>query len=164
VATVQYATALQFSALGLPAVALNGFTGDVNDHLLNASGVVDTYLRGRYLLPLVSPYPQEIINAVCLIAAWTVLNIRGFDPSSGTDVNVRTRYEDMTGRPGQKGWLQQLSSGLVNLDLAADASSGVNDGGPIVASRSRTSRRVNCEDDWGLQCRGGRYDFWGNRC
>lgn len=153
----QYATEAEFEVLGLPAVALDGFTGSVDDHLTAASGVVDSYLRGRYRLPLAEPYPQEIITATCVIAAWSILNVRGFDPSAASDVNVRTRYEDIIGRPMQKGWLQQLAAGLINLDLAADASSGHHDGGPRVSSRGR--RSGSCDPD---DCRGGRYGFWGN--
>jgi phage gp36-like protein len=155
----QYATEAEFEVLGLPAVALDGFTGSVDEHLTAASGVIDSYLRGRYALPLTAPYPQEIITATCIIAAWTILNQRGFDPHSGSDQNVRTRYEDIMGRPMQKGWLQQLAAGLINLALTADATSGHHDGGPRVRSRRRTSGGVGaCDDD----CRGGRSNFWGN--
>jgi phage gp36-like protein len=157
----QYATEAQFEVLGLPAPALDGFIGSVDDHLTAASGVVDSYLRGRYRLPLTGPdYPQEIVTATCILAAWTILNVRGFDPTAASDVNVRTRYEDIMGRPMQKGWLQQLAAGLVNLPLDADASSGHHDGGPRVSSRRRTRAGAGgaCSDD----CRGGRYDFWGN--
>jgi phage gp36-like protein len=153
----QYATAVQFEALGLPAAALDGFAGDVDDHLTAASGVIDSHLRGRYKLPLAEPYPQEIITACCCIAAYTVLVVRGFDPTRAADMNVRTRYEDMMGRPGQKGWLQQLSAGLINLDLAADATGGAHDGGPIVASRARRRAGTDCDDT-----RGGYLNFWGN--
>lgn len=155
----QYATEEQFETLGLPAVALDGFSGSVTDHLVAASGVVDSYLRGRYRLPLTGPdYPQEIVQATCIIAAWTILNVRGFDPSAAADMAVRTRYEDMIGRPMQKGWLQQLAAGLVNLPLSADASSGHHDGGPRVSSRGGWRSGAACADD----CRGGRWNFWGN--
>jgi hypothetical protein len=94
---------------------------------------------------------------------------RGFDPSSGADQNVRERYTDMIGRPGQKGWLQQLAGGMVNLDLTVDATSGVHDGAPIVRTGRRGGRYGSgcCAQYRDSDCdtRGGRYDFWGlGRC
>jgi phage gp36-like protein len=167
----QYATALQFGEFGLPPAALDGFTGSVDDHLTMASGVFDSYARGRYAVPLAGPtYPTEVIAAVCAIAAYTIMMARGFDPSSGADQNVRERYQDMLGRPGQKGWLQQLAGGMVNLDLASDATSGVHDGAPIVRGRFGSSGRYGAGScgqyrDSCCDTRGGRYDFWGlGRC
>lgn len=155
----QYASSAQFADLGLPAAALDGFTGSVDEHLVAASNVVDSYLRGRYKVPLTLPAPQEIVNAVCIIASYTILNARGFDPHSGADANVRMRYEDLIGRAFQKGWLQQMAAGLVNLDITADATPGTHDGAPIVASRAaRLSSCGGCDDT-----RGGRWNFWGNR-
>jgi phage gp36-like protein len=166
----QYATSAQFAEFGLPPAALDGFTGSVDDHLAMASGVFDSYARGRYSVPLagVGPFPTEVVAAVCAIAAYTIMMARGFDPSSGADQNIRERYQDMLGRPGQKGWLQQLAGGMVNLDIAVDATSGAHDGAPII--RGRYSARWGagaCGQYRDSDCdtRGGRYDFWGNgRC
>lgn len=131
-----YATTAEFNALGLPALALNGFSGDVEDHLQAASGTVDSYLRGKHALPLTSPYPQEIIQATCSIAAYSVLSIRGFDPEDGANRNVRARYEDAIR------FLTAISKGDLNLALDADATPTVHDGRPIVRSKTRnTSRR-----------------------
>lgn len=159
----QYASAIDFSKYGLPPAALDGYLGDVDADLAAASAQVDSYLRGRYKVPLPGPtFPLEIVIAVCVIAAYQIVNQRGFDPHDGADSNLRTRWEDLFGRPGQRGWLQQLASGMVNLDIAADATSGVHDGAPIVSSRAgrRTGGAGCCEPD---DCRGGRYNFWGNR-
>jgi phage gp36-like protein len=166
----QYATSAQFAEFGLPPAALDGWTGSVDDHLTMASGVFDSYARGRYSVPLAGPgpFPTEVVAAVCALAAYTIMMSRGFDPSSGADQNVRERYLDMLGRPGQKGWLQQLAGGLVNLDLAVDATSGVHDGAPIV--RGRFGGRYSAGScgqyrDSDCDTRGGRYDFWGlGRC
>ncbi len=159
-----YADATQFESFGLPPAALDGFAGNVLDHLNLASGKVDSYLRGRYKVPLPGPsYPGEIVEAVCAIAAFTILSARGFDPSSGADQTVRERYLDQVGRPGLKGWLQQLAEGRVNLDIGSDGTPGVNDGAPLVISRA-TSTRSGSGGDFCDDCRGGRYNFWGNGC
>lgn len=157
----QYASSAQFSVYGLPPAALDGFTGSVDDHLVAGSAVFDSYARGRYKVPLTLPAPIEVVIAVCVLAAYSIVNARGYDPRDGADNNLRTRYEDLMGRQGQHGWLQQLSEGKVNLDIAADATSGVHDGGPIIASRAaRRSGGGCCDPD---ECRGGRLNFWGNR-
>lgn len=128
---MSYATPTDFDAHGLPAVALDGFAGDVQDHLDSASGEIDTYLRGRYSVPLVSPAPAEIVKAECVLAAYSVLALRGFDPEEGSNKNVRMRYEDT------KKWLSSLANGKVNLSILADATPNVHDGRPRVRSRSR---------------------------
>lgn len=154
-----YASDAQFDQFGLPPAALDGWAGNKTDHLTLASGKVDSYLRGRYRVPLPGPtYPGEIVEAVCAIAAFTIIQSRGFDPSSGSDQTVRERYLDQVGRPGLKGWLQQLAEGKVNLDLGADVTPGVHDGGPIVRSRAASSASAYDDDER----RGGRYNFWGN--
>jgi phage gp36-like protein len=162
----QYASSAQFAVYGLPAAALDGFTGSVDDHLVAASALFDSYARGRYRVPLTLPAPIEVAIAVCVLAAYSILNTRGYDPHSGSDSNVRTRYEDLMGRQGQHGWLQQLSEGKVNLDIAADATAGVHDGGPIVSSRWARGTGSGCYGQYrDSECdtRGGRYNFWGNR-
>lgn len=165
----QYASSAQFAIYGLPPAALDGFTGSVDDHLAAASEAFNSYARGRYKVPLTLPAPLEVVIAVCVLAAYSIVNVRGYDPREGADNNLRTRYEDLVGRQGQKGWLQQLADGKINLDIAADATSGVHDGAPIVASRAARStgrgygycggqyRDSNCDT------RGGRFNFWGNR-
>jgi|SRR5688572_134319 len=130
----QYATVSNLTSLVIPALALAGMTaaGIVpDDHLTKASGKVDSYLRGRYRLPLTAPYPDEIIANVCQIAGYTILCARGFDPTNHSDMNIRMQHDDAIR------WLRDVASGLVNLADTADATSA-HDGGPIVSSRNRT--------------------------
>lgn len=137
-AATQYATSTDFGKYGLPAGALDGFAGDINDLLKKASGKVDGYLRGRYSCPLASPYPDEIVEAVCVIAAHSLLNVRGFDPNSDSDMAVRQRYEDLCGRPMQPGWLERIAQGRITLDTTADTTTGTQEGAPIVLGTSST--------------------------
>jgi phage gp36-like protein len=136
----QYALSTDFTKYGLPAAALDGYTGDINDLLIEGSAKVDTYLRGRYKVPLASPYPKEVIKAVCVLAAWDLLTIRGFDMNSEADSAVRSRYDDLCGRPMQPGWLERISQGRINLDIAADTTPSKGEGAPIVTS----SASVQC--------------------
>ena len=144
---MSYATPAQFAALGLPAAATADFAGDVQDFLDSAFSRVNTYLRGRYKLPIVSA-PGELVTAECHLAAYDLLCVRGFDASGSADMAVKMRYD------GAIRWLRDLAAGKVNLDLAADATPAENDGGPQIRSRSGTSSSVSCDP-----C--GSDDFWG---
>jgi len=124
----QYATAVELANFGLPAAALGGISAAIqNQHLTLASGRVDSYLRGRYSLPLSTPYPDEIKAAVCSIAAYTLLKRRGYNPDA-YDSNFRDEYLSTLD------WLDKLSEGKVNLDVAADATPGTQEGRPSVYS------------------------------
>ncbi len=101
--TTKYATANEFTLFGLPMEALDGVSFDVESHLEVASALFESYARGRYSLPLVAPYPLEVKQAVCVIAAYNIVQVRGYDPENGTDRSIRARYEDtLAGRPGMK--------------------------------------------------------------
>lgn len=128
-----YVSTAEFNALGLPAAALSGFTGDPDDFAAAASGTVDSYLRGRYKLPLSEPYPQEIKRATAVLMAYDLLSVRGFDAENGSDQNTLIRYEKTIE------WLNMVAAGKVNLSVAADATPNVADGGPSVRSRTRDS-------------------------
>jgi phage gp36-like protein len=135
-----YSTEAEFSVLGLPAVALDGVT-DTTDWRTAAQGQIDSHLRGRYLLPLDDPYPAEVIETECALAAYLFHSNRGFDPEAGANQNVVLRYKNaMT-------WLRDLAAGKVNLAVEADSSDDTAEGGPIVVSRRRTRTdvfRVDC--------------------
>lgn len=153
----QYATAADFDKYGLPVAALDGFTGDIDDLLIQATGTVNSYLRGRYKVPFVTP-PDEIIRAVCIVAAYDLLNVRGFDASAAADNAVVERYKDLTGRPFAPGWLDRISQGRISLDVASDLTPSTGEGAPIVASGGATACARHCstghsnEDCW---------RFWG---
>lgn len=132
----QYATQSELTSLQIPAAALAGVTAsgiNPDDHLVQASGKVDTYLRGRYSLPLTAPYPNEIKMVTLQLAAYTIICARGFDANDPADVTFRMQYDDAIM------WLREIAAGKVNLALAADATPTVHDGRPVVRSRVRTS-------------------------
>jgi phage gp36-like protein len=148
-----YSTEQQFLLLGLPAVALDGVT-DTSSWRDAAQGQIDSYLRGRYRLPLVSP-PEEIIEVECKLAAYSFLSNRGFDPEAGANQNVVLRYKDAVG------WLKAMSEGKVNLAVEADQTAARAEGGPIISSRAwgRTGGSCSSNSWCNSSCRGG---FWGN--
>jgi phage gp36-like protein len=148
-----YSTEADFNVLGLPAIALDGAT-DTSDHRDAAQGTIDSYLRGRYRLPLAVPYPPEIVEVECKLAAYSFISIRGFDPEAGANQNIVARWKDA------RDWLKALSEGKVNLDVASDQTSTRAEGGPIISSRSRGRTGGG-----GCSCRSSCYcGFWGNSC
>lgn len=148
-ASVQYALAADFAKHGLPAAALDGFTGDVDQILTKSSAKVNSYLRGRYKLPLTAPVPDEIIEATCWLAAYSVMTVRGYDPNNDCDLTIESRYRDLIGRPMQPGWLQEVARGRVNLDVSADATPATSEGGPIVIARGGSSSRCSRHSSYG---------------
>lgn len=142
-ASVQYATQTDFAKHGLPTQALDGFSGDLDQLLVKASAKFNTYARGRYKVPFAVPYPDEVVEAVCQLAAYSVMTVRGYDPNNEADRAVEDRYRDMVGRPGQKGWLQELASGRVCLAVDADTTPATTEGAPIVITGA-----VAVEDRW----------------
>lgn len=124
----QYATTAELANFGIPAAALTGISAAIqNQHLTLASGRLDSYLRGRYSLPLAVPYPDEVKMAVCNIAAYTLLKRRGFNPDA-YDSNFRDEYLSTLE------WLDKLSEGKVSLDVHADATPGTQEGRPAIYS------------------------------
>lgn len=89
-----YATTADLVTYGMPTTALGQLTTvQQNAALAAASKIVDTYLRGRYALPLVA-WGTEITDATCRIAAFNLLSVRGYNSASGADVGLRERYQD----------------------------------------------------------------------
>lgn len=153
-ASVQYATSTDFGKHGLPPQALVGFTGDIDQLLVKASAKFNSYARGRYTVPFATPYPDEVVEAVCWLAAYNLMTVRGYDPNNEADRAIEDRYRDLTGRPGQKGWLQDLASGRINLAIDADTTPSTSEGGPIVIATS--SGRCNLHSTFGH----GNEDCW----
>jgi phage gp36-like protein len=88
-----YATEAELYVYGAPQKAFGQLTnGQILGALESASRDVDTYLRGRFSLPL-SAWDSSITESTCRIAAYNLLSIRGYNPASGSDVNVKDRYD-----------------------------------------------------------------------
>lgn len=106
--------------------------------LADADAEIDSYLAGRYALPL-ETVPPVVVAAACDLARFRLYGIRAPEP-------VRQRYEDA------RAWLRDLSAGRVLLNLptpAAEAEPGQPSHGVAVAApapvftASTFSRMVN---------------------
>ncbi|KNY13610.1 hypothetical protein AKG11_28145 [Shinella sp. SUS2] len=93
--------------------------------LADATGVINGYVRGRYLVPIAVP-PVEIVRATCTLARYDLAQGEHTDPS-----------EEMgKGRKEVISWLENIAKELVHLDLPAAAPAG-----PAVGSGPRMSDR-----------------------
>ena len=125
-----YASPADLVVHGLPATALGALTvAQQNAALDAASKIVDSKLRGRYALPLVA-WGTEITQATCKIAAYELLNIRGYNPASGADVNVSDRYL------AAMHWLDQVQRQAAHPDVTPQPSQTPNFNSPTVISSS----------------------------
>ena len=140
----KYASRAQLAQTGLPAEALEEVDGGKQDEfLIGTSGTMDSYMRGRYKLPIAgvlepaNTFPPELVDCCLAITAYRLLVFRGFNPDA-VDVNFKLRHDFYLGNQerGTKGWLDKLSAGAVSLDLALDASPTVAEGGGFVVDGS----------------------------
>jgi len=121
-----YATTADL-AHGLPARALAPLSlADQGWYLDNAAAEMDTYLRARYTLPLVStPYELRACNVA--LAVCDILVFLGLNPGE-YDALYASRCERW------RQWLRDLAAGKVSLDDAIDATPGASAGGPVLDS------------------------------
>lgn len=90
----QYATIPELYIHGAPSRVFGQLSTDtLNGGLQSASSKVATFLRARYVLPILT-WDDSIVEATCKIATYDLLSVRGFNPASGADVNIRDRYLD----------------------------------------------------------------------
>jgi len=137
----QYATTADLADLGLPPAALANIELSVQTaHLLASGDFIDTFLRSQHTLPLVVPFPREIVRANVVLAAYDILVYRGYNPDEYDD-NFRQRYEDVME------WLKMLARGEVSLDEAADTTPTVSEGAPQVQTGGANRIHGEGEED-----------------
>lgn len=120
-----FATFEDFKRFGLGSKALaNCGPADVMPHLVSQANVIRSYLRAapRISLPLATPYPSEIVQANCVLAAFLFLqHSRGFRPAQYDDGFLVTFN-------ATRDWLKMVARGDVLLDSAYDTTPSVVEG------------------------------------
>jgi phage gp36-like protein len=121
---VAYATLTDLSDLGLPSAATID-TVAAERQIEAASSLADSYLRNHYKLPLPTPYPIALVEAVCRIAAYNVLSVRGYNPEGDAGA-LEQRYRAAVR------WLVDVGAGKAS-PLTQDAAGVARGaGGPFV--------------------------------
>lgn len=91
---VPYATLTHLYAYGLPLVAMGSVLVATQQTILDGrNDYADDKMRARYRLPLQTPYPVSLIQNICMLAAWDIIMVRGYNPAAGADVNIAARGE-----------------------------------------------------------------------
>ncbi len=99
-----YADPDDLVALSIISDALTDIAEETQEQALEAASMTaDSYFRLRYKLPL-SNVGLDVKQAVCNIAAYNLLAARGYNPETGDNESVRTRYEDAIK------WLRDVSN------------------------------------------------------
>lgn len=101
-------------------------------------GIIKSYLRKQYKVPLPEPEPDEIVFAV---VSWVVYQLvflkRGVNVTDDVAQEVKANYEFA------KKWIEDLADGKAELDFAADQSPSVDEGGPSLGSMSNPYQFIN---------------------
>ena len=131
-AAVQYAQISDLANYLPPRVIAGVITQAAQTYALaSASSFVNGYLVDQFVLPLIPPYPQDLIRCVCVVATWDLLSLRGFDPTEGPNVTFEARYRH------QVQWLEAVQAGRVTPNGIQDSAGGtVRKGGARVSTSS----------------------------
>lgn len=95
--------------------------------LVEASAEIDTYLAGRYALPMAT-VPEVLVNKACVIARYLL------DGQNGDDI-VRNRYRDAIA------WLKDVGAGKASLGLDGSHAAQTVAGGADIRSVGRVFGR-----------------------
>lgn len=107
-----YASLADLDASGLPPGALGSVPRSVQSAMLQkASDFADSYLGDKFTLPLSPPYDAALVDAVCQIACWRLLVLRGFSPENPGDGVVRQGFLDA------RDWLTRIANGQATLKV-----------------------------------------------
>lgn len=132
-AQVSYAVPADLDS-GINPGAISAVTNQQKlDAITQASGIIDSYLRSQFVLPLVQ-VGSDIKRACIDISIYFVMVGRGYNPDAGSDPGIRQRYEDRVA------WLKLVGQGTVTPDItdsSSSASEGTPSARPIVISSSQ---------------------------
>lgn len=108
----QYCTPADLTTYAINSAALvNILTAEQTAACQAASEKADSYLRGRYALPL-SSWGSDITIHTAYIAVYLLMSARGYNPSAGADETIRIRYEDAVA------WFEGIQRQAVHPDVA----------------------------------------------
>ena len=125
---VPYVAAAQLSQY-LPAATLNLATSAQQAQAcLDATEEADSYIRGRYALPLLA-WGNDLARYTAYIAVYLLMSGPiGWAPQAGTDDNITTNYYRAVGwpdRPGT-GWFPGIQRQSIQPDLTPSTPVGAD--------------------------------------
>jgi phage gp36-like protein len=136
----QYATQSEFLDQFAQVGTFQDLPGATIDAaLVWASARVDSYIKKRVTLPLVS-YSEDIKDAAVNLAGLRLLRRRGIDPASGNNQSVIDQAEESLV------WLKDIAKGACEIAVYVDSTPAVDEAGPLASSDDLT--------DWQYTTRG----------
>lgn len=110
-----YAALADLSELGIVSTAIAGLSSATRTEALDrASAELDGYLAARFALPLVAPYPAELLRRTVDIAVYLLMRHRGFNPDVSSDQLIIKGYDDAVA------WARSVARGEIQI-AATDA-------------------------------------------
>ena len=93
----------------------------------DASTEADSYLRGRYQLPLLD-WGSDVTRYTAWIACYLLAQLIGFAPQSGSDQLIRERYYQAVGWPDRAGtgWFPGIQRQAIHPDVTPSLASPGN--------------------------------------
>ncbi len=104
-----------------------------------ASTYADGFLRNRFTLPIVTP-SVDLVMAVCQLAAWNLLRVRGFSPEDQTGQAIRMGFDDAMS------WLKRVADGTTTpalTDSSPGASANTQTSGGAFVVQPQSSGQVD---------------------
>lgn len=104
--------------------------------IVAASGMIDSYLRQQFTLPLIR-WGGDITRACAIIAAWDIIRVRGLKPGENPEDNaIYLAYKEVLR------WLELVAAGKVAPDVVDSDTTTPTPGAPSGAARiaSNTQR------------------------
>jgi len=139
-----YATRTDFEQLGLPPDALDALDsrvpGSVARAIDAASTLADGYLRARYVLPLAA-FGDDLTQAVCAVAAASLMTTLGLDPESPMATLIRERSKE-----GRR-WLEMVAAKKIHPSITEGGAPV--DGAVVVSPPARGWDEVSIDEERG---------------
>ncbi len=139
-----YATRPDFEQLGLPPDALDALDsrvpGSVARALDAASTLADGYLRARYVLPLAA-YGDDLTQAVCAVAAASLMTTLGLDPESPMAALIRERAREA------RRWFEMVAAKRIHPSITEGGAHV--DGATVISPAARGWDDVSIEEERG---------------
>lgn len=100
----------------------------VNVAITDATALINSYIRGRYLVPIENP-PKDIVRAACVVARHDLADT---ERSSPTEEMTRGKAEVIK-------WLENIAKEIVHLDIPMATVTGADSvgSGPRISDRER---------------------------
>jgi phage gp36-like protein len=129
-----YAVQADLQRFALPAsVVASCLAIDANSvtaALQGASDTADGYMRGQFVLPLVAPYPADLVRAVCKLAAYDLVSgTIGYNPEG--DPSILKGWEQAMA------WFKDVARGVSIPSITDSTPGGTRGPVPFVSSRRR---------------------------